>query len=442
MIQGGRVPFASGIMSMVAAIAAIASLVALLLFRNNDWGYGLLTMAIGSVGLAISARKYTSISRAVAWAFIIRLAICVIYSILGDGDADNYGANAVYYASLPIEEIFFNIPTGAYFYSWIISFFFRIFGEYYMPIRVMNATLSVYCVLIFSNIISHIYKNRNAVIKAAWVIALFPNLIRFSSYFANREVVLLLFMLLYIKYAYLYYNNGRTKHLILSVIALVPAMILHTSMIAMIMLTILIILSRKNNSQNRGASLIWKGFLVSITIVAFVYMLSSGIGMEKFSIGGGVDLDVESISNIGEMSAAGRAAYLSGVSFSNPILTLLFLPIRMLYFLYTPFLWMISSVIDIVGLFDAILYIWVSIPLWKQIKEIRRKRNNKTSDDRFIFLLFITLIVIVAMFAAVTSNYGTAIRHRCKLFPIFLLIALPCLNIPFIKIKRSKYIVK
>lgn len=169
-------------------------------------------------------------------------------------------------------------------------------------------------------------------------------------------------------------------------------------------------------------------------------MLSSGIGMEKFGIGGGVDLDVESISNIGEMSAAGRAAYLSGVSFSNPILTLLFLPIRMLYFLYTPFLWMISSAIDIVGLFDAILYIWVSIPMWKQIKEIRRKRNNKTSDDRFIFLLFITLIVIIAMFAAVTSNYGTAIRHRCKLFPIFLLIALTKLDFPFIK--RSLKIIK
>ena len=437
---GGRIPFASGIMSMVAVVAAIASLVALLILQNNDWGYGLLTMSIGSIGLSISAKRYSHISQAIAWAFIIRFVICVIYSMLGDGDADNYGVNAVYYASLPINEVFLNIPTGAYFYSWIISFFFRVFGEYYMPVRVMNATLSVYCVLIFSDIVSHIYKDRRAIIKAAWVIALFPNLIRFSSYFANREVVLLLFMLLYIKHAYLYYNNGRTNDLILSIIALVPAMILHTSMIAMIMLTILIILSRKNNPQNRGASLIWKGFLVSITIITFVYMLSSGIGMEKFGIGGGVDLDVESISNIGEMSAAGRAAYLSGVSFSNPILTLLFLPIRMLYFLYTPFLWMISSAIDIVGLFDAILYIWVSIPMWKQIKEIRRKRNNKTSDDRFIFLLFITLIVIIAMFAAVTSNYGTAIRHRCKLFPIFLLIALTKLDFPFIK--RSLKIIK
>lgn len=107
MIQGGRVPFASGIMSMVAAIAAITSFVALLIFRNNDWGYGLLTMAIGSVCLAISAVKYASISHAVAWAFIIRYAICIIYSMLGDGDADNYGVNAVYYASLPIDEIFF-----------------------------------------------------------------------------------------------------------------------------------------------------------------------------------------------------------------------------------------------------------------------------------------------------------------------------------------------
>ena len=173
-----------------------------------------------------------------------------------------------------------------------------------------------------------------------------------------------------------------------------------------------------------------------MTILAFVYMLSKGVGMEKFNIGGGVDLNVASISNIGSMSAAGRAAYLSGVSFSNPILTTLFLPVRMLYFLFTPFIWMISAAIDIVGLFDAILYLWVSIPLWRKIKEIRRKGNDKKVEERFLLLLFLTLVVIIAMFAAVTSNYGTAIRHRCKLFPIFLLIAVENIRIPFFKYKN------
>ncbi len=436
MIYDTRRSSASDIMAITAIIAAFISIIFLLPLKNDDLGYGFLCMSIGSFGLAFKARKYVCISQALAVAFILRFGICVLYTLQGDGDADNYGVYTRYFASMPLDEVFANIPTGAYLYSWIISFLFRIFGENYMPVRVMNATLSVCCVWIFSDIVSYVYKNPKIVDRATWIMALFPNLIRFSSYFANREVVLLLFMLLYIKHSYLYYSDGGNRHLLWSILMLVPAMILHTSMIAMIMLTILIILSREGEPRYRGTDFIWKSLLTGMTILAFVYMLSKGVGMEKFNIGGGVDLNVASISNIGSMSAAGRAAYLSGVSFSNPILTTLFLPVRMLYFLFTPFIWMISAAIDIVGLFDAILYLWVSIPLWRKIKEIRRKGNDKKVEERFLLLLFLTLVVIIAMFAAVTSNYGTAIRHRCKLFPIFLLIAVENIRIPFFKYKN------
>ncbi|MEY8688210.1 glycosyltransferase family 39 protein [Bacteroides sp. AN502(2024)] len=431
MIYSERDTIAPNIMAFTAIVAAVASLLSFVLLQNDDFGYGFFTMFICTLLLAFCSRKHSIISQPLAIAFIFRIGFCLLLSVKGDGDADNYGVYAVHFANMPITEIFSNIPTGAYFYSWLISFSFRLFGENYMPIRVINATLSVCCVWIIADIASYLYKNPKTVIKIAWIVAVFPNLIRFSSYFANREVILMLFMLLYIKYSYLYYNRTNNGYLLVSILALIPSMILHTSMIAMILLTILIILSKEGKTQNKGTNFIREAFLTIATIAVFLYMLSSGIGMEKFNIGGGVDLNVSSISNIGNMSAVGRAAYLSGVTFSNPVLTLLFLPVRVLYFLYTPFPWMIRSVIDIVGFFDAILYIWASIPIYKKLKEIHRKRKGKSPDERFLLLLFITLVIIIAMFAAVTSNYGTAIRHRCKLIPIFLLIAADYIRLPF-----------
>ncbi len=429
MIYTERNTIAPDIMSLTAIAAAGASLLSFFYLQDDDFGYGFFTMSICTALLAFCSRKHSTISQPLAIAFIFRIGFCLLLSIQGDGDADNYGVYAIHFANMPITEVFSNIPTGAYFYSWLISFSFRLFGENYMPIRVINAVLSVCCILVIADIASYIYKNPKMVIKIAWIVAIFPNLIRFSSYFANREVILMLFMLLYIKYSYLYYSRGNNGYLLVSILALIPSMILHTSMIAMILLTILIILSKEGNPQNKGTDLIWKSFLTSITIAIFFYMLSKGIGMEKFNVGGGVDLNISSISNIGNMSAEGRAAYLSGVTFSNPVLTSLFLPIRALYFLYTPFPWMIRSAIDIVGFFDAILYLWVSIPIYKKLKVIHKKK--KSSDERFILLLFITLVIIIAMFAAVTSNYGTAIRHRCKLIPIFLIIAIDYIRLPF-----------
>ena len=53
------------------------------------------------------------------------------------------------------------------------------------------------------------------------------------------------------------------------------------------------------------------------------------------------------------------------------------------------------------------------------------KKNHKLPLSMVLsggVLLLILLLAVTVMFAAVTSNYGTAIRHRCKLFPIILLI--------------------
>ena len=210
-------------------------------------------------------------------------------------------------------------------------------------------------------------------------------------------------------------------NLLLSILFLVPAMILHSSMLAMMALTGFIILTRENRLASRGTSAIGKVLLVAVMAGVFVYMLANGVGTDKMNIGGGVELSVSGVSKIGNMSASGRAAYLKNVNFSNPVLTMLFLPVRMLYFLYTPFPWMLRAAVDLVGFFDAVLYVYFSFQIYKKIKSIWYDQN-KGSNEKFALLLFCVLLVLVAMFAAVTSNYGTAIRHRCKLFPIMLLI--------------------
>lgn len=405
---------------MTAIFSALVSAVSII-GNNFDWGYGFLLLALLSFFLAAGASKRPMISNEISIAYIARLAMFLLCTLQNDGDADGYAAYAVKYAAMPIETVFLNFPTGAYLYSWVISFLFRLLGGYYTPVRAMNMAISVCCVYVTTDIANELYNDSIVTKKCALWMALFPNLIRFSSYFANREPLLMIFTLLYLKHSYKYYKNSNIKNLILSIFFLVPAMILHTSMLAMMALTGFIILSRNNQSTSRASNIIGKALLVVLMAGTFVFMLANGIGTEKFSIGGGVELSVSGVSKIGNMSASGRAAYLKGVNFSNPIMTILFLPVRMLYFMYTPFPWMLRAVVDLVGLFDAVLYIYFSVQLYKKTRKILRD-PNKDSNVKFVLLLFWVLLIIIAMFAAVTSNYGTAIRHRCKLFPIMLLI--------------------
>lgn len=418
-------------------ICTAVSAGSILLKNNYDWGYGFFFIALFSILLALGAMKRTTVSTEIAIAYLARLGMCILCTVQNDGDADNYAVNAINYAAMPLGEVFLNVPMGAYLYSWVISFFFRFFGPCYTPVRAMNMAISVCCVYVTIDIVSEIYHNTKITKQAAIWMAVFPNLIRFSSYFANREPMLMIFMLLYLKYSYRYYKSNHIQNLILSVIFLIPAMILHTSMLAMIALTMFIVLTRETKTSDKASANIGKALLALAMVLLFVYMLMSGVGTEKFGIGGGVELSVSGVSSLGNMSAAGRAAYLKGVSFSNPILTILFLPIRMLYFLYTPFVWMLRAAVDLVGFFDAALYIYVSYRMYKKIKLLHNKAK-KTSEEKFVMLLFFVLAVVVAMFAAVTSNYGTAIRHRCKLFPLMLLIVADKISKRDFDIKEDK----
>lgn len=415
------------LLSIIYIIVIILAYI-FLLTGSMDYAYGFFMMALFSIPFITRMKKRGDISVQTVVAFFLRFGISIIYTMSGDGDADYYGVNAEWYAGLPLSQLFSNIPTNAYLYSWIISFFFRVFGTFYMPVRVLNSAISIYCVWIVYDITKEIYGGEIAK-KAAWIVAVFPNLIRWSSLFANREVFIMLFMLLYIKASYKYYARGNIRYLIFSLIFLIPAMILHTSMIVMILLTILIIL-KKRGSHDYATAMLSKSFLIMTSLIAFTYLLRNGIGVEKFSLIEDSGLSMNNVSAIGNMSATGRAAYLTNFRFSNPILIILTLPVRMLYFLFTPFPWMISASIDIAGFFDALLYVWAFIPALKKVKRISISKK-RTKEETFVYILFIALICIIAMFALVTSNYGTAIRHRSKLFVILLIIVANDIRIPF-----------
>lgn len=412
---------ASFMMLITAAACAVVAGVSFLLAENYDWTYGFLLAAFLIVLLSFGAAKRPAVAAAILIAFAARLAMFLYCTITNDADADYYAVYAARYAAMPLKDVFANMPKSAYWYSWIVSFLFRIFGECFTPVRAMNFALSMCCVYITTDLVDTVYQDTQITKCAAMWMALFPNLIRFSSYFANREPMLMLFMLLYLRYSYRYYEDCKLGSLLLSILFLIPAMILHTSMVAMMALTILIIMTRKSGTTHKVVNVLAKSILAAGMIAAFVYMLVNGIGTEKFGVSGGVELSISDISRVGNLSASGRAAYLQGVTFTSPWLTLLFLPVRVIYFLYTPFAWMVSEAVDVLGLLDAVLYMFLTIYVFRKQRLLKRQ-PQKSQAERFIVLLLILLLAVTVMFAAVTSNYGTAIRHRCKLFPIILLI--------------------
>mgnify|MGYP001455787764 CR=1 FL=1 len=95
-------------------------------------------------------------------------------------------------------------------------------------------------------------------------------------------------------------------------------------------------------------------------------------------------------------------------------------PIRVLYFLFAPFPWMIRDVVDLLGLIDSCLYAYFIMIMWRMRHTIKQ--------DFPTLSLAIALIAIVFVFGLAVGNYGTAIRHRAKIVVIPIVLAMGYVN--------------
>lgn len=357
---------------------------------------------------------------------LLRFAAVGFYSVTGDSDPDGYGAMARLYANMSPEDLISNFPTGAYFYSWLISFPYRLFGESELMVRSINGLLSCVALFIAYDLVRSLFGNK-AARKATLFLAVFPALIRFSGPFASRETLFAFLELMALSLIYRYYSGGGAILLLPTVAVVAMACIVHTSAFMFFVLLLLVVMN--NSSADKGMKLLIGTLGIVFVSVGVYLMFSRGIGTEKLYLNNG-GLDLDKLNWISESSADGRAAYLKGFTFSNPVLTVLFLPVRVAFFLYAPFIWMVRNMLDVFGFIDGLLYILVSYHSIRHVRAILMKKSAASRNERFVLYVGIMLICMLAMFAIGTSNYGTALRHRAKLIYLFVIICGPFLNWP------------
>lgn len=369
--------------------------------------------------------KHREVDLIIVIATLLRFAMVAFYSYSGDSDPDGYGIRALYFSEMSIPEAFANFPTGAYFYSWLISFLYRVFGESALMVRSVNGLMSVASIVMAYELICELY-GKGAARKALMFLAVFPALLRFSAPFASRETLYVFLEMISLKNLFSYYKGEGVQFLFLGVLTTALACIVHTASFMFFVLMLLIVMN--NSAGDRGMQII-----IGIIGAAFVgigiwFMTSRGIGTEKLYLNSG-GLNLDKLNWISESSAEGRAAYLQGFTFTNPVLTALFLPVRAAFFLYAPFIWMIRAVADVFGFIDAALYLLLTYYAIKNVQLIPKK-TDRSREELFVVFIGVMLLCMLAMFAIGTSNYGTALRHRAKLVIFFVILCGPLLDWP------------
>lgn len=205
---------------------------------------------------------------------------------------------------------------------------------------------------------------------------------------------------------YLQYGNNL-RNAILTIIGLLLAMLMHAGAIGILIGYTLAFLTyyRKENKVRISSSTYVALFLMGI--FAFILVLNIEIFAQK--------LAVEDFGEYAETKSGGEGGgsdYLTWLDLSSPSKLLLFSPLKMFYFLYSPIVLDWRGLNDIAAfLMDSSFYLLISwFVLTRKVINPQHKLLKR--------YLLISMVITTFLFAFGTSNTGTAIRHRAKLSSI------------------------
>ena len=140
--------------------------------------------------------------------------------------------------------------------------------------------------------------------------------------------------------------------------------------------------------------------------------------------------DVEILENVINTRMKGDAAYPEWTKINSNIEYFYKVPIRSLYFLFSPFPWDVKKLSHLVGVFDGLLYLSLAFLIF-----LNRKVIWKIPELKIILIILICYFLV---FGVGVSNFGTGIRHRSKFLIEIIILAAPFIP-RFILFNKKKF---
>jgi 4-amino-4-deoxy-L-arabinose transferase-like glycosyltransferase len=317
-----------------------------------------------------------------------------------------------------ISVIFEFYKSDSLLISRIISLFYTVFGESKMMAQSISVALGTASVYLVYQICLILWDNHTAK-KAAWVTALFPTLILYSSLIL-REVYIVFILLIGLN-CILRFMQKNSFNLFLQILtSFYLLLFFHGPAVVggFTFLLYVILSSTKKQIDNLYNYKLNLFFFLSF-ILFFILIILLLTNNYKIPYLGSIQtlFDIENLLARINKPMTSTASYPSWLTINNIFELLTKAVFKIFYFLFSPFIWDIKSSHQLIGLFDGTFYIILAIYVFKN-----RYSIFQNPVTRIFLLIFITYIVIYGLGI---GNFGTGIRHRSKFVVILIILAAP-----------------
>lgn len=382
----------------------------------------LMVVGIGTINIKC---KDSKIKIAMYLAFIIQIAILIIDNYIKDFPLINVDARAFEGLGWFSYENNVNVGRGNYNYL-IINPIYKLLG---VRVAIIFGVINVYC---------HILINLN-IYKILNLLKIERNLKRFLMYILIispislimragilREAIIIVCVSYSIKCFIEYVFESNFYKVILSFISIGIGAIFHSGVIFLAIGYFFYLLDGEKNQK----------------FIQFLILLIGLIGFIIFkdkllmTVGGG-DIDaILAYNNDNTLKSAG-SAYLTNITTTSLVKIVVYLPLFIFYFLYSPTPDMIRGILDIVTLvLNSSIYLYITFVGLITYKNVKSKLSQK--EKKIVKSLLIGVLFTIAVFSVGTRNAGTAMRHRDKILPFLIVIFAIIRNKYFIELKYRR----
>jgi hypothetical protein len=380
---------------------------------------GIVFLAVGCAIVAWVSSKYRAFAAPLMLGFVARAALALVdalvFQLPGQADSFIYDYLAFYRARNGVLGTFEYIETGAGLYIWLGAFLYASFERSRLMLQAINVFFGALVILNVARLTEVLGGERRAARTAAWLTALFPSLIFFSCV-VLREVVVTYPLSLSVLYFAKWFNERSMRHAIVAVLSALTAMAFHSGAVALLLAGGFWLVGTwarsvfSKGGRNFGRNTL--ALLAGGAAIAFV--MTSDFGMGKFQqVRTG---EIEAVAEAQTSFAKGRAAYLQDMHPESNAELAAQMPLRLVYFLFAPFPWMVRAPADAIGIVDSMFFLGLFLRVWRRREVLKGRRD--------MVLILAAFVAMALTFAAGVSNYGTAHRHRNKMLPLLLGTAL------------------
>ena len=378
-------------------------------------------------------KKNKTILLIISFSYFVRILVMLIGYYLFPLPDSLWDSRAFeYYAStnstIAINEIYKLISANFFStFSNLLALVYKITGRSPLVLLSLLNFISIITIIVISNCSYNIWKSENAKIKTLILLSIMPINILYSVSIL-REILILFFMSISILMLIYYIKSNRYIYIYLSIFLFSLNIFFHAPLL--VGLVPIIIYFFIQSLKDLFIGLINGNMKIApifnTTLIFFIIYNVLFFSWEKAIYSHFITLNIAD-----QLVIHAKNTFTSGASFplytlpTNNIELFYLLPLRMIYFLFSPFPWDISSSIHLFGLLDSLLSLLIFYFLVKNFKEI-------IMNKYLIILIFIFLSILI-VYSLGTGNFGTAIRHKFKFF--FIIIILASMFFPNVKFK-------